>query len=220
MMNQNTPDFADAESKSAESFCEAVKNSKITRVVYLGGLGSDHVKLSKHLKSRHHTGEILRANLPLVIEFRASIVIGKGGLSYDIIVRLINKLPILILPKWTSTFTQPIGLDDALAYLISALSVKINQHEIIEIGGPEKLSYENLLKRYAKWKKKRVLIIRVPIIPISIAGWWFNIFTTKKEAKVGRILVDSLANTMIVTNNNARKLFPHISPKPLEEVFV
>lgn len=219
MMIRKT-DFADAEEKAAESFCKAVNGTKIKRVIYLGGLGKDNDNLSKHLKSRHYTGEILRANLPLVIEFRASIIIGKGGLSYDIIIRLIRKLPILALPKWTSTLTQPIGLDDALNYLVSAIELSIKQHKIVEIGGPEKLSYEDLLKRYSKWKNKSVLLIRVPFIPASVAGWWFNIFTTKKEAKVGRIMVDSLANEMVVTNREAVKLFPQINPKSLEEVFV
>lgn len=220
MMAQKKLDFAKAEFISAESFCKAAKDSKIQRVIYLGGLGNDSEKLSKHLASRHKTGEILRSNLPQVIEFRASMVIGHGSISYDIVTNLIHKLPVLTLPKWAKTLTQPIGLNDALTYLVEALSLQINQNQIVEIGGPEQLSYGDLMKRYAAWKNKKMIIIKLHVIPVSIAAWWLNIFTPRTHAKVGRIMVDSLSNPMVVTNNKALELFPDIKPKKLEEVFV
>jgi uncharacterized protein YbjT (DUF2867 family) len=220
MMAQNKLDFAVAETKAANSYAEAAKGSRLKRVIYLGGLGSDHDKLSKHLASRHNSGQILRDNLAQVIEFRASMVIGDGSISYDIITNLVHKLPILTLPKWASTRTQPIGLADAIDYLVSALDVKINKSQIIEIGGPEQLSYEDLMKRYAKWKGRKALFIRLPIIPIHISAWWLNLFTPPRHAKVGIAMVESLANPMIVTNNLSKELFPNISPLKLEKVFV
>lgn len=220
MMAQKKIDFAEAESKAAESFCLAGKNSRIHRVIFLGGLGNDNEKLSKHLASRHKTGQILKQNLPQVIEFRASMVIGHGSISYDIVTNLIHKLPILTLPKWAKTLTQPIGLNDATDYLVAALELRSKEHHIVEIGGPEQLSYGDLMKRYAAWKNKKMVIIKFHLIPVSVAAWWLNLFTPKTHAKVGRIMVDSLSNPMVVTNSTAVELFPNIHPKGLEEVFV
>jgi uncharacterized protein YbjT (DUF2867 family) len=220
MMSQKKIDFAEAESKAAESFCLAVNNTNIKRVIYLGGLGNDKDKLSKHLESRHKTGEIMRNKLPQVIEFRASMVIGNGSISYDIVTNLIHKLPILTLPKWAKTLTQPIGLNDAITYLIKAMQLNTKDSQIIEIGGPEQLSYGDLMKRYATWENKKMVIIKLHVIPVRIAAWWLNLFTPKTHAKVGRIMVDSLSNPMVVTNNKAEKLFPDIHPKTIEEVFV
>ncbi|MEI7682772.1 MAG: NAD(P)H-binding protein [Candidatus Saccharibacteria bacterium] len=220
MMAQKKVDFAEAEAKAAESFCRAANNSSIMRVIYLGGLGNDHDKLSKHLASRHKTGEILRNGRFHVIEFRASMVVGNGSISYDIVTNLIHKLPVLTLPKWAKTLTQPIGLKDALSYLIAALNLNTQENQIVEIGGPEQLSYGDLMKRYAAWENKKVVIIKLHVIPASIAAWWLNLFTPKTHAKVGRIMVDSLSNPMVVTNNKAHELFPYIHPKVLEDVFV
>lgn len=189
-------------------------------MIYLGGLGSDNDNLSKHLKSRHKTGEILRQRLPLVIEFRASMVIGSGSISYDIVTNLIHKLPILTLPKWAHTLTQPIGLDDAISYLVASLDLSTKDHQVIEIGGPDKLSYGDLMKRYASWEHKPMLIVNLSLIPVSVAAWWLNLFTPRMHAKVGRVMVESLSNPMVVTNNKARELFPDIHPKVIEDVFV
>ncbi len=219
MMAQKELDFAEAEAKAAKSFSTAAKSANVKKVIYLGGLGNDQDKLSKHLASRHHTGEVLRQNLSVVIEFRASMVIGNGSISYDIITNLVHRLPILTLPSWSKTMTQPIGLDDALKYLSASIELQISQHEIVEIGGPEQLSYKELMHRYADWKGTKALFVMFPVIPVSIAAWWLNLFTPKKHAKVGRVMVESLVNPMIVTNDRAKELFPEIQPKPLEDVF-
>jgi uncharacterized protein YbjT (DUF2867 family) len=220
MMAQKDLDFVEAERISAEKFVQAAKVAKVRRVIYLGGLGNDNDALSRHLLSRHHTGEILRASLPEVIEFRASMVIGDGSISYDIIKSLVHKLPVLTIPRWAKTLTQPIGLGDAITYLMAAIKVPISKSEIVEIGGPEKISYKELMQRYAKWDKKKVILIYLPFIPLGISGWWLNLFTPKKHAKVGRTMVESLENPMIVTNNRAAELFPEIKPLPLEDSFV
>ena len=220
MMSQKQFDFAKAELMAAESFCTAAANSNIKRVIYLGALGNDNEKLSKHLTSRHKTGEILKQHLPQLIEFRASMVVGRGSISYDIVTNLINKLPILVLPKWAKTLTQPIGLIDANSYLMAALDLHTKKHQIIDIGGPEQLSYGDLMKRYAAWKNKKMIIIKFHVIPTGIAAWWLNLFTPKTHAKVGTIMVGSLSSPMVVTDNLSEELFPNIHPKKLEEVFV
>jgi len=220
MMAQNKMDFVKAEAIAAHHFVQAANAAQVKRIIYLGGLGNDQDHLSRHLASRHHTGEILRSGSAQVIEFRASMVIGDGSISYDIIKRLVHKLPILTIPKWSKTMTQPIGLSDTLDYLLAAKSVPLYHSEIVEIGGPEQMSYRNLMERYAKWEHKKAIFIYLPIIPVGISAWWLNLFTPKKHAKVGRVMVESLVNPMVVTTKRATELFPQIKPKLLEDVFV
>jgi len=220
MMAQNKMDFVKAEEIAAQHFVQAANVAQVKRIIYLGGLGNDQDNLSRHLASRHHTGKILASGNAQLIEFRASMVIGDGSISYDIIKRLVHKLPILTIPKWSKTMTQPIGLADTLDYLSAAKNVQINHSEIVEIGGPEQLSYRDLMERYAKWEHKRAILIYLPIIPIGISAWWLNLFTPKKHAKVGRVMVESLVNPMVVTTKRATELFPQIMPRLLEDVFV
>ena len=221
MMGQTKMDFELAETKAAESLVAAVKNTEVKQIIYLGGLGDDtDPKLSKHLASRHHTGVVLRQSDAQVVEFRASMVIGHGSVSYDIIANLVHRLPILFLPTWARTLTQPIGLNDALAYLVAALKIPSDKDEIIEIGGPESMTYETLMRRYAHWKKTKTLYVHVPFVPIVVASWWLDTFTPGAHAKVGRTMVESLANPMIVTSFRAAELFPDIKPIPAENSFV
>jgi len=147
------------------------------------------------------------------------MVIGRGGISYEIIVNLVSKLPFLTVPRWSETYTQPIGLNDALKYLIASKSLNTSKNLIIEIGGPEVLSYLELMRRYAKWKGMKRIFIRIPIIPIAVSAWWLNLFTPRNQAKVGRIMVESMANEMVVTNDSAKDIFPEIEPEPLDKVF-
>ena len=220
MMAQKERDFAEAETDAASSLVNAIKDTNVKKIIFLGGLGNDKDKLSKHLASRHHTGTVLRQSSAQVIEFRASMVVGKGSISYDIIANLVHRLPILTLPSWAHTMTQPIGLSDAIKYLVAALHIPSKQNEIVEIGGPYAMSYESLMRQYAKWKHTKAVYVYVPFIPVAVASWWLNMFTPGKHAKVGRVMVESLANPMVVTNENAKKLFPQIHPRPVEECFV
>lgn len=220
MMGQKRLDYAEAEKIAAENFCRASNNTNIKKIIYLGGLGNDKDKLSKHLASRHNVGNIFRTTNKIIIEFRASMVIGKGSIGYDIITNLVHKLPILGVPKWATTLTQPIGLDDAISYLAAALDYDFKTNEIIEIGGPEVISYEDLMKSYAKWKGHNKKFIRITIIPVWLSALWLNLFTPRYHAKVGRAMAESLANPMVLTNDKAKQIFPEIHPKPLDQVFV
>ena len=220
MMGQKKVDFVIAESNAAISFRKAAENAEVKRVIYLGGLGDDKDKLSKHLASRHRTGQLLRSKKYQVTEFRASMVIGKGSIAYEIITNLVHKLPILTIPKWSKTLTQPIGLHDALSYLVEGIDLKNEEDLIVEIGGPEPMSYKEVMERYAKLKKTKAILITVTIIPVAVSAWWLNLFTPKKHAKVGKAMVESLANPMVVRSNLSKRLFPAINPKPIEETFV
>ncbi len=219
MMARSKTDFYNQESLAAHRFSASAKAAGVKRVVFLGGLGNDTEKLSEHLESRHNTGTILREQLPLVIELRASMIIGHGSVSFDIIDNLVKKLPVMTLPRWSISKTQPIALSDTLDYLVASATIRTPHHQIIEIGGSDVVTYKELYKLYARWVGKNPLLVRVPFLPESIAGRWLDIFTPQKHAKVGKIMVHSLSNSMVVTNDTARNLFPNIRPRSLVDSF-
>ncbi len=220
MMTNDKNNFYEKEKIAAETTGEALKSAKVSRVIYMGGLGNDNEKLSKHLSSRHNTGDILRSCVDEVIEFRASMIIGEGSISFEIVRNIIDKSPIIILPKWSKTKTQPIGIDDALLYLKKSIDLKISKNEIIEIGGKEIMSYEIFLKKYARFKNKKINIFRLSFLPEKIAGVFLNLFMQKDQAQVGQCMLDSFRNEMIITNNLAQELFPDIHPHRIEDSFV
>jgi uncharacterized protein YbjT (DUF2867 family) len=220
MMASDKNDFYNKESQAAETTGRALQAAKVKRVIYMSGLGKDGDNLSQHLSSRHNTGDILRNYIKEVIEFRASMIIGAGSISFEIVKNLVEKSPIITLPKWSITKTQPIGISDALLYLKDSINIKINNSEIIEIGGDESMSYIEFVKRYAKFRNKKMIIFRIPILPEKIAGLFLNLFTSKEQTSVGKCMLGSFKNEMIVTNKRAMELFPNIHPKKIEEFFV
>ena len=219
MMGQKNKDFYGQEEVAAHRFSAAAKAAGVKRVVYMGGLGNDHETLSAHLASRHNTGTVLRENLPLVLEFRASMIIGKGSIAFDIVKNLVHKLPVMTLPRWSITRTQPIALADALDYLTQAAKIPLQRSVIVEIGGPEVLSYKDFYKKYANWTGRNPFIVRIPFLPERIGGWWLDLFTPRNHAKIGRVMVHSMNNEMIVTHDHAIQLFPTIHPRSIKKAF-
>lgn len=220
MMAKRKGSMYKLEARAATEFGNAAAKAGLGRIIFLGGLGSDADKLSKHLKSRHNTGRILAEHVPSLIEFRASMVIGAGSISYDIVKSLVRNLPVQTMPKWAVTKTQPIALHDLLQYLAAALELRRHRgHEIIEIGGDKQLSYKEIVQLYATSIGKRPHIVVVPVLPLWIGAFWLNLFTSREHAKVGRPMVESLSNPMVVTNNRAKELFPDIVPGPIEKAF-
>lgn len=219
MMTTYKDSFYIKEEEAANITGKAISNNNIKRVIYMSGLGLDKEKLSIHLSSRHNTGDILRNYNKEVIELRASMIVGKGSTSFEIVKNLVEKSPIILLPKWSITKTEPIGIDDALLYLKECIDVKINNSEIIEIGGPEIMSYMEFIQKYAKYKNNNRIILRIPFLPEKIAGLFLNIFLEKKQAQVGRCMLDSFRNEMIVTDIKADKFFPNIHPRKIEKFF-
>ena len=199
-------DFADRDRRAAENFGRAAARAGVRRIIYLGGLTDDTSVLSAHLKSRAETGEALRASGVPVIEFRASVVIGAGSLSFQMVQALVERLPVMICPRWVSTLTQPIAVADVLAYLHAALDIEDQASTTFEIGGPDVVSYGEMMRAYARLRGLRRLLIPVPFLTPHLSGLWLAL-VTPAQARVGRALVEGLKNSTIVRSNTAREAF-------------
>ena len=208
-------DFESQDRIAAENFSQAATAAGVKRIVYLGGLGNPDETLSKHLRSRQETGDILRANHPQVIEFRASIVIGSGSLSYEMIRALVERLPVTICPKWVQVKAQPIAIEDLLAYLSASVELSITAPQIYEIGGPDQVSYGQLMKEYARQRGLTRWMIPVPLLTPYLSSLWLGL-VTPLYARVGRKLVESLRNPTLISNNLAETVF-EIRPRSVEQ---
>ena len=208
-------DFEEQDRIAAENFAKAAIAAGVQRIIYLGGLGNPDHHLSKHLRSRQETGDILRMHHPQVIEFRASIVIGSGSLSFEMIRALVERLPIMICPKWVSVKAQPIAVEDLLTYLVAALDLSIGHSQVFEIGGPNQLSYGELMKEYARQRGLRRWMIPVPLLTPYLSSLWLGL-VTPLYARVGRKLVESLRNPTLLSNNLANRTFD-VVPRSLPE---
>jgi uncharacterized protein YbjT (DUF2867 family) len=200
-------DFEQKDRLAAENFAESCSRNQVKRIVYLGGLGNPDKRLSKHLRSRQEIGDILRTSDASVIEFRASIVIGSGSLSFEMIRALVERLPIMICPKWVNVMAQPIAIEDVLFYLLEALNLNERDSYVFEIGGPDRLSYGQIMQEYARQRGLTRVMIPVPFLSPYLSSLWLGL-VTPLYARVGRKLVESLRNPTLVSNNLAERLFP------------
>lgn len=205
--------FAELDRRAAAGFGRAAARAGVRRIIYLGGLTDDTGPLSTHLKSRAESGDVLRESGVPVIEFRASIVVGAGSLSFEMIHALVERLPVMVCPRWVSTLTQPIAVDDVLAYLEAALGLPGEGSRMFEIGGPEVVSYGAMMREYAKLRGLRRLLIPVPLLTPHLSGLWLAL-VTPSQARIGRALVEGLRNSTIVRSTAARDAF-NITPMPL-----
>jgi uncharacterized protein YbjT (DUF2867 family) len=208
-------DFETDDRDGARNFAKAARKAGVKRIVYLGGLGDSDQKLSKHLRSRQEVGQVLTESGAQVIEFRASIVIGSGSMSYELIRALVQRLPFMICPRWVQTAAQPIAIEDVLAYLVAALDHKPAGHHIFEIGGPEPVTYRQLMREYAKQQGLKRLMISVPFLTPRLSSLWLGL-VTPVYARVGRKLVDSLKNPTIVRDQSAIETFD-VRPRGVAE---
>jgi len=198
--------FEEQDRNAAKSFAAAAREAGVQRIVYLGGLGDDDEDLSAHLQSRHEVGDLLRESGCQVVEFRASIVIGSGSLSFELVRSLVQRLPVMICPKWVSVQSQPIAIEDLLDYLMEALDREEEESRIFEIGGPEQVSYGEIMREYAKQRGLRRWFISVPILTPRLSSLWLGL-VTPIYARVGRKLVDSLRNPTIVKDPQSAREF-------------
>jgi len=208
-------DFESQDRIAAENFAKAATQAGVRRLVYLGGLGNPDEKLSKHLRSRQETGDILRAHHSQVIEFRASIVIGSGSLSFEMIRALSERLPIMICPRWVQVKAQPIAIEDLLAYLLATLDLPSAGSQVFEIGGPDQVSYGEIMREYARQRGLTRWMIPVPLLTPYLSSLWLGL-VTPLYARIGRKLVESLRNPTLVSNNLAETVFA-IRPRTVRQ---
>lgn len=201
----STGSFAEADRTGAENFARAAGAAGVRRIIYLGGLGGGD-DLSSHLDSRQEVGRILRESGVPTIELRASIIIGSGSLSFEMIRSLVETLPVMITPRWVTTPTQPIGIEDVVAYLRGSLDLPGSESAVYEIGGPDRVSYGELMREYARQRGLNRWFISVPVLTPRLSSLWLGL-VTPVYARVGRALVDSLRNETVVRDNRARTAF-------------
>jgi uncharacterized protein YbjT (DUF2867 family) len=198
--------FEQNDRRAAENFAVAARECGVRRIVYLGGLGHGE-RLSSHLASRQEVGRILRESGVPTIEFRAGIIIGSGSLSFEMIRALVEKLPVMIAPRWVRTPTQPIAIEDVIAYLAASIDVEIPGTVIFEIGGADRVSYLDLLKEYARQRGLKRLIIPLPVLTPWLSSLWLGL-VTPLYARVGRELIEGLRNETVVRDQRALEVFP------------
>src|SRR6202163_82009 len=209
-------DFEKDDRQAATNFAEAAKKAGVHRIIYLGGLGDDtDPQLSPHLRSRHEVGKILHEAGVETVEFRASLVIGMGSLSFDLVKSLTDRLPVMICPRWLTTPTQPIAVDDVLAYLVAAKDLPPGESRIFEIGSPDVTTYGGMIREYARQKGLRRWLISVPVLTPYLSSLWLAL-VTPASFEVGRHLIEGLKNPTVVRNQMALKAFP-IRPMGIKE---
>ncbi len=197
--------FAERDLRAARSFAAAAAGAGVRRIVYLGGLGDDSTDLSHHLASRHEVGaELARHGVP-VTEFRAAVVIGSGSASFEILRHLTERLPVMITPRWVATRCQPIGIRDVLAYLVAALDHP-EVTGVVEIGGPDVLSYGEMMLRYAELRDLRRVMIPVPVLTPRLSSYWVNL-VSPVPADIARPLIEGLRNEVIVRHPEPARAF-------------
>ena len=206
-------DFAEVDRTAAAQFGRAAARAGVRRIVYLGGLADQAGPLSSHLQSRAETGTVLRASGIPVIEFRASIVVGAGSLSFQMIEALVERLPVMVCPRWVATLTQPMAVDDVVAYLSAALERPATGSEVFEIGGPDVVSYGDIMREYAQLRGLRRWLVPVPLLTPRLSGLWLAL-VTPAQARIGRALVEGLKNPTVVRSPAAFDAF-RIEPTPL-----
>ena len=200
-------DFEVADAAAATAFGLAAADAQVGRIVYLGGLGDDHDKLSAHLRSRREVEGLLGAGGVPVTVLRAGIVVGHGGISWELTRQLVQHLPAMITPRWVQTRCQPIGVDDVVRYLVGVLSVPEAEGAMYEVGGPEVLTYREMLQHVAKITRRPLPIMSVPVLTPGLSSRWLT-FVTDVDAATARNLIDSMSNEVIVRDDRIRQLVP------------
>ena len=199
------PEFEAQEHQAAANFAAAAREARVRRIVYLGGLAQGS-ELSAHMHSRAATGNILRSSGIPVIEFQASIVIGSGSASFEMIRSLVDRLPVMITPRWVNTAAQPIAIEDVIEYLAAATRLPLKGNLTVEIGGSDVTSYVGIMREYARQRKLRRWILRVPFLSLSLSSRWLTLITPV-YASIGRCLIESVRHPSVVRNRGAAELF-------------
>ena len=216
-MAEGETGFEERDRAAARNFAEAAREGGVKLIVYLGGLGSSDDQLSPHLASRHETGRVLAEHGPSVLELRASMVIGAGSASFRMLMDLVKRLPMMVTPRWVETRSQPIAIDDIVAYLERALDFAPGEHHtIVEIGGADILSFRQMMQRGAATRGRHPVIVSVPVLTPRLSSLWCGLVTAV-PASIARPLIEGLRNETIVRDDAAARLFPDVHPMGFDE---
>ena len=192
---------------AAENFVAAAEKQGVRRVIYLGGLGEEGDKLSEHLTSRLEVARILQRGKFKTTYLRAAVIIGAGGASFEMIRSLVERLPVMVTPRWVSTRCQFIAVKDVIAYLIGCLKDERTSGQTYDIGGPELLSYREMMERFAEIEKKFIMILPVPFLTPKLSSYWVWLITPIKPS-ISMPLIEGLGNEVICHDNEIRKILP------------
>lgn len=196
---------------AARNFGRAARAAGVKRIVYLGGLGRAGPSLSRHLRSRHRTGDALRASGVPVTAFRAGAIVGSGSLSFEMVRYAVERVPVILCPRWLSTLAQPIAIRNVLDYLVASLDVPESAGRILEIGGSEVLTYGDMMRGYAAVRGLERAVVAVPFLTPRLTAFW-ALWVTPLPADIVRPLVAGLHDEVIVRDHSARTCFPHVRP--------
>ncbi len=199
--------FASREKIQAQNFLKAATESGVKRIIYLGGLVNESLDLSPHMKSRMDVGEILSSGDIPVTELRASLIIGAQGGSYAMLRYLVERLRIMVCPSWVKSLAQPISVDNVIDYLVGCLETPETAGKIFDIGGPEKLTYQDMMKQYAAYLNKNLHVIEIPFLTTRLSSYWVDLITPVK-ASLARPLIDSLVHDTVVKDDSITKIIP------------
>jgi uncharacterized protein YbjT (DUF2867 family) len=198
-------EFASREKTQAQNFLQAATKAGVKRIIYLGGLVNDSLELSPHMRSRKEVGEILASGSIPVTELRASLIIGAEGGSYAMLRYLVERLPLMVCPSWVKSLAQPIAVDDVIQYLAGCMMHDETSGKIYEIGGKDKMSYEQLMRVYAKYLNKKLFVVEIPFLTTRLSSYWVDLITPVK-ASLARPLIDSLVHDTVVTDDSITKI--------------
>ena len=199
------PDFERKDADAARAFARAAIASGIDRIVYLGGLGQEGDRLSRHLRSRREVERLLGGTGVPVTVLRAGIVVGHGGVSWELTRQLVAHLPAMVTPRWVSTRTQPIAVADVVRYLVGVLDAPEAAGRVFEVGGPEVLTYLQMMTRVAEIQNRHLFVVPVPLLSPRLSSRWLAL-VTDVDVATGRSLIDSMTNEVVVTDDAIRSV--------------
>ena len=200
-------DFSRLDRRAAENVAHEAERAGVSQIVYLGGLGDDQPGLSAHLRSRLETATVLASGAVPVTTLRAAVIVGRGSAAFETIVALVDRLPVMIAPRWLSTPTQPIALDDMIRYLDGVAGHPEALRQSFDVGGPEVLTYGDMVKRIARIRGRRPLLLEVPVLTPRLSSYWLHLVTPVRAA-VARPLVEGLRNPTVAHDDRVRRLLP------------
>jgi uncharacterized protein YbjT (DUF2867 family) len=200
-------DFTSLDRQAAEAVSRQAARAGVQQIVFLGGLGDDAAELSPHLRSRAETARVLAAGDVPLTSLRAAVVVGRGSAGFETIVALVDRLPVMVAPKWVSTATQPIALPDVVGYLVGVARHGAARGETFDVGGPEILTYRDMIERVARLRGRRPRIVEVPVLSPRLSSYWLHLVTPVR-ASVSRPLVEGLRNPTVARDKRIRELLP------------